>query len=74
MNDFNLKYIEKETGKVFEVKRVTTSDYIIRDPETGLKNPVSKYRLSKFFSADRENFVRCCERNKRRFYSRKDSS
>jgi hypothetical protein len=65
MNDYYLKYYEKVSGKMFEGKRITSSDYVLRDPETGLKISVTYYRLCKDFFIDRNNKNDCCERIKK---------
>lgn len=65
MKDYNLKFIEKSTGKLYEGKRITANDYILRDPVTGLKIPVTTSRLRKNFLFDKNNKINCCERNKR---------
>lgn len=55
MNEFNLTYYEKLTNKKYEGKRITSQDFILRDPESGLKISVSVVRLRKHFVADKEN-------------------
>lgn len=65
MNDYPLKYTCKTTGRAFTGRRVTSGDYILIDSETGLKFPVTYYRLCKNFSFDKNNKNDCCERTKR---------
>lgn len=65
MNDYTLKFTEKSTGKLYEGKRITANDYMLLDPVTGLKIPVTQYRLRKNFLFDKNNKINCCERNKK---------
>lgn len=58
MSEYNLVYTEKETGKKYYVKRITPSDFIILDPETEMKETITRYRLGKNFFADKENTKR----------------
>lgn len=54
---YNLIYYHKETGKKYEVKRVTRLDYRIRDPEDETKTSLalSAWALSRSFRADKDN-------------------
>lgn len=65
MSDYILKFTEKATGKLYEGKRITANDYMLRDPVTGLKIPVTQFRLRKNFFVDKSNKINCCERNKK---------
>lgn len=65
MSDYILRFTEKETGKLYEGKRITANDYMLRDPDSGLKIPVTQYRLRKNFLFDKNNKINCCERNKK---------
>ena len=53
--DFNLTYYSKETGVAYRVKKITRHDYIIMDPETKTKLPISKWALNQGFKADKDN-------------------
>lgn len=53
--DYSLVYYHRETGKKVFVKWVTRLDFIILDPETGVKLPLSRYALDKAYKADKSN-------------------
>jgi hypothetical protein len=48
---FNLVYFHKETGEEYWVKRVSRLDFIIYDPRTKTKLPLSEFALRKAFRA-----------------------
>lgn len=62
---FNLKYYCKQTGKMYEGRRVCLGEYILRDPDSGLKKSVTYHSLCKNFSFDKNNKNNSCERNKK---------
>lgn len=53
--EFNLVYYHRETGKEYKVKFVTVHDYVILDPETGARLPISSWALNKAYRADKNN-------------------
>lgn len=54
-SEFRLKYTHKETGKEVRVKMVTRLDYVIWDPETKTRTPISRSRLIAEYDADKGN-------------------
>ena len=55
---FNLKYFHKESGEEYWVKRVTRLDFVIYDPRTKARLPLSYDALKKAY--------RACETNGKR--------
>lgn len=53
--DFNLVYYHKETGEKYFVKMISKHDYIVLDPRTNTKLPLSKHFLDKYFKSDKRN-------------------
>lgn len=51
MEEFNLVYFHKETGEEYWVKRVTRLDFVIYDPRTKARIPLSYDALKKAFRA-----------------------
>jgi hypothetical protein len=50
--DYNLTFIERETGKVFKGKRLTNDQYgILIDPTIGLKEFLSCFKFKKRFKS-----------------------
>lgn len=58
MEDYNLIYYHKESGKMYLAKRVTKLDYILYDPETETKLPISSWAISQSYNADKGNHKR----------------
>lgn len=52
---FNLIFIHKETGVEYRAKSVTRNDYIIEDPETKTKMPISRAALMNRFNSHKDN-------------------
>lgn len=52
---FNLIFIHKETGEEYRVKGITRYDYIIEDPETKTKMPISRAALLRMFTSHKDN-------------------
>lgn len=57
MEDYRLIYHHKETGKKYLVKMVTRLDYVLLDPETMVKTPISRGMLSKNYISAPENKI-----------------
>lgn len=56
MNDFNLKFIEKATGKEFKGKRITTGHYsLVTNIEPFTTEKITTNDLRKRFRCSREN-------------------
>lgn len=53
--EFNLVFYHRETGKMYRAKRITRLDFIILDPDTNTKLPLSRHALDKSFKADKNN-------------------
>lgn len=45
MEGFNLVFFD-ENGKEYRAKSITRSDYILLDPETGAKIPISRWAIT----------------------------
>lgn len=55
IEEFNLIYYHKETGKEYRAKLVTIHDYVLLDPETGARLPISSWALNRAYRADKGN-------------------
>lgn len=52
---YNLVYYHKVTGKKYLAKRIIKGEYIILDPDTGAKLPLSGWALGQAYEADKDN-------------------
>jgi len=55
MDDYNLFFIEKASGIVFQGKRITANDFVVVNPETRRKEFLSLSYLRKRFESDERN-------------------
>ena len=59
MEDYNLIYYHRETGRKYLAKRITKDDYVILDPDfPEARLRLSLYALNKAYEADKGNFKR----------------
>lgn len=68
MEEYRLIYFHKETGKEYRGKMVTRLNYILVDPETQEKIPISRHALTRDYRASKKN-SKANPRNK--FYPRR---
>lgn len=55
MEEYRLIYFHKESGKEYRGKMVSRLDYILLDPKTGEKTPITRHKLTKEYRASKKN-------------------